>query len=123
MIGDSTLSVDDTSDISIKGGHFKDTRGIFELLTHKNVNRAVETTDYLKIYKAILQLTNAHLQGYEPGCDVQTSRGPKFKDVISKLFPQTRLPRGVEVSLQHSLLATWLKSFTLIPSCRAASRP
>jgi hypothetical protein len=31
---------------------------------------------------------NAHLQGYEPGDNVQTSRGTRFRDVISKLFPQ-----------------------------------
>ena len=31
--GDSTLSFDNTSDISIKRSHFKDTRGLWELLT------------------------------------------------------------------------------------------
>ena len=33
-------------------------------------------------YKNILHLINAHLQRYEPGGNVQTSRGPKFIDVI-----------------------------------------
>jgi hypothetical protein len=101
MIGDSVLTVDDTSDISINGRHFKGTRGLWELLTRKNVTRGVVTADDLKRYKTILQLTNAHLQGFEPGGNVQTSRGPKFREVISKLFPQTRRPRGVELSLSR----------------------
>ena len=54
MIGDSTLCVDDTSDISIKGRHFKGTRGLWELLTRKNVNRGFVTADDLKRYKTIL---------------------------------------------------------------------
>jgi len=41
MIGDSILSVDDPSDISINGRHFKGTRGLWE----QNVNRVVVTKD------------------------------------------------------------------------------
>jgi hypothetical protein len=65
------------------------------LLTRINVNRGVVTTDDLKRYKTIVQLTNAHLHGYEPCGNVQKSRGLKFGDVITKLFPQTRRPCGV----------------------------
>jgi len=101
MIGDSILTVDDTSDISINGRHFKGNRGLWEILNRKNVTRGVVTADDLKRYKTILQLTNAHLQRYKPGGNVQTSRGPKFREVISKLFPQTRRPRGVELSLSR----------------------
>ena len=53
-------------------------------------------TDYLKSYKTILLLPNAHLQGY-----VQTSFGANFRDVISMLFPRIKRPRGVVVSLRH----------------------
>ena len=60
------------------------------------------TADDPKRYKSILKFTNAHLQGYEPGGNVQTSRGPKFRDIISKLFPQSRRPRGVEVALRQN---------------------
>ena len=45
MIGDSTLSVYDTSDISIKGRHFKGTRSQWELSTHKNFTRCVVTAE------------------------------------------------------------------------------
>ena len=93
MVGDSILTVDDTSDISINGRHFKGTRGLWELLTRKNVNRGVVIADDLKRYKKILHLTNAYLQGYKPGGNVHTSRGPKLREVISKLFLQTRRTR------------------------------
>ena len=101
MIGDSKFSVDNTSDISTKGRHFNATRVLWELLTRKFVNRGVVTTDDLKRYKTILELTNAHLLENKPGGNVQTSCGPKVRDVILKLFPQTRRPRGVEVSLRQ----------------------
>ena len=41
MIGDSILTVDDTSDISINGRHFKGNRGLWEILNRKNVTRGV----------------------------------------------------------------------------------
>jgi len=95
------LTVDDTIDIAINGRHFNGTRAIWDLLPRKNVNRGVVTEDDLKRYKTIIQLTNAILQGREPAGNVQTSRAPKFKEVISKLFPQTRRPGGVELSLKR----------------------
>jgi len=55
MIGDSVMSIDDTSDMSINRRHFKGTRGLWELLTNKNVNRGVVKTDDLKRYKSTLK--------------------------------------------------------------------
>jgi hypothetical protein len=100
MIGDSTVTVDEDSNISIKGREFKGTPGLWELLTRKNVNVKNVTTDDLKKYKSILQMTNAHLEGYEPDANIYITRGSKFRDVISKLFPQTR-QRGLEVALRR----------------------
>ena len=48
MMGDSTLSIDDMSEISINGRHFKWTRVLWELLIRKNVNRGFVITDELK---------------------------------------------------------------------------
>ena len=48
MIGDSTLTVDSDSDITIKRKHFKRTRGLWGLLTRRKVQRDVNTTDDLK---------------------------------------------------------------------------
>jgi hypothetical protein len=54
----------------------------------------------MKTYKSILQLKNAHLEGFKPSGNIQISKGIKFKDVISKLFPQNR-QRGIEQKLKH----------------------
>jgi hypothetical protein len=48
MIGDSSLTVDSVSDIWIKGNRFKGTRGLWELLTRKNVKREIITSADLK---------------------------------------------------------------------------
>ena len=78
MFGDSTFSVDDTSDISIKERHFKGTRGLWKLLTRKNVNRAVVTDD-LKRYD-YLTVDRRQFAGIRTRGNGQTSRGPKFRD-------------------------------------------
>jgi hypothetical protein len=96
MIGDSAFTVDNASNIRINGKEYKGTSGLWELLTSQTVNRKKITEDDLKTYKSILELTNAHLEGYEPSGNIQITRGPKFREIISKLFPPTRR-RGVEV--------------------------
>jgi hypothetical protein len=70
MIGNSILTVDDTSVITINGRHFKGTQGLWELFTPMNVARGVVTAGDLKRYKTTIQSTNAHLQGHEPGGNV-----------------------------------------------------
>jgi len=78
MIGDSAILVGTDSDITIKGQEFRGTKGLWEVVTRKNVNRKPITTDGLKKYKKILVLTNAHLTDYQNGGDIQVKRGPNF---------------------------------------------
>ena len=59
MISNSTVSFDETSDITIKGKWYKGTKGLLELLT-QNVNTNMITTSVLKRYNNILEVTNAH---------------------------------------------------------------
>ena len=59
----------------------------------------MNTKSDLNAYKRILVLTNAHLVGYEPGGDIQISRGVKYAKVISKLFPRAR--RRHRSALRH----------------------
>ena len=92
MIGATPITVHAKGDLTIGGTRYKGTRGLWELLTRKNVNNDVITKSDLNAYKRILVRTNAHLAGYEPGGDVQISRGIKYTKVISKLFPRTRRP-------------------------------
>ena len=52
-IGDCTLTVDNRSDIWIKGKRFRGTLGLWELLTRKNVNHEIITSADLRTYKTI----------------------------------------------------------------------
>jgi hypothetical protein len=54
----------------------------------------------MKTDKNILELTNAHLEGYEPSGNIQITKGSKFKDAISKMFPQSRR-RGIEKKIRQ----------------------
>jgi len=67
MIDDIVVLVDTDSDIRIKGQEFRGTKGSWELLTSKKVNRKLITTEDLKKYKKILILTNAHLTDLPTG--------------------------------------------------------
>jgi len=99
-MGDSTVLVDTDSDITIKGKEFRGTTGLWELLTRKTLDRRKITTDDLKKYKKILELTNADLTDYRPGADKQITRGSKYRDVIAPLFPHIRR-RGIETALNR----------------------
>ena len=90
MFGNSDISVDENSDITKSVKRFRVTKGLWELLTHKNVNRDVISNSDLKRYKHILGITNAYLVGYEPGGDIQISVVSKFTKVISKVHQQSK---------------------------------
>jgi len=81
-IGNSTVTVDSMRNIIIKGKEFKGTEYLWKLLTRKNVNYDSIVKNVLQRYKTILEMTNAHLESYRPGGNIQTSRGTKFKNVI-----------------------------------------
>lgn len=89
-IGNAMVTIDNMSNITVKGKQFKGTQDLWNLLTRKNVNYDAIDKDELKKYKSILELTNAHLEGYRSGANIQTSRGTKFKNVIAKLFPEAK---------------------------------
>jgi len=59
MISDSPVFVDPDDNITIKGTAFRGTEGLWELLTHKNVNTQLIGLEDLKTYKKVLILTNA----------------------------------------------------------------
>ena len=88
MIGDLPISVDDESNVVIRGETFRGTKGLWELLTKKRVNESLITKADLNTYKRILILTNGHLENNEPSSNIKTTRGAKYNEVISKLFPR-----------------------------------
>ena len=100
MTGDSPVLFDTSGDITIKDRVFKGSKGLWELLTHKNVNMEVITKDDLKSYKKILTMTNAHLTQYQPDGIINITRGNIFRDIIAPLFAKQK-GSGVESSLRR----------------------
>jgi hypothetical protein len=100
MIGDSRVGVDSDGNIHIKNVAFPATKGLWELLTRKKVDKKVITNANLKQYKTILETTNVHLEGYDPEANIRISKGLKFRDVISRLSPGNR-QSGVEAALRR----------------------
>jgi hypothetical protein len=94
MIGDSIVGVDPDSNIHIENTIFPGTKGLWELLTRKKVNKKLISADDLQQYKTILEKTNAHLVGYNSNANINVSRGLEYRDVISKLFPGRLPPRS-----------------------------
>jgi hypothetical protein len=64
------------------------------------VDKKKVTTADLKKYKPILEMTDAHLEWYEPSGSIQISSGPKYFDFITKLYSHERR-RGVESELRR----------------------
>jgi hypothetical protein len=92
-IGDAGVEIENDSNIIVQGKSYKGMRVLFELLTGKKVDQTFITERDLKSYKDILHATHEHLQNNDHAGDVKTKRGPKFKDVISKLFPTASFTR------------------------------
>jgi hypothetical protein len=99
-IGDSTLTLDEQSNIHITGKEIKGTVGLWVFLTRNKVDKKKIATAELKNYKPKLDMTHAHLEGYEPSGSIQISNGPKYCDFIVKLFSHERR-RGVESELRR----------------------
>jgi len=100
MIGDSRVGVDSDGNIHIKNVAYPATKGLWELLTRKRVDKKLITNADLKQYETILEMTNAHLKGHDPETNIRILKRLKFRDIISRLFPGTR-QRGVEAALRR----------------------
>jgi uncharacterized protein YpuA (DUF1002 family) len=89
-IGSSNVTVDSSSNIDIRGKQFEGTTDLWKLLTRKNVDyNSIDKNDLHK-YKTILDMTNAHLEGYKAVGNIQTSRGIKFRNVLHNYFPMLK---------------------------------
>jgi len=99
-IAKSIVDIDPQSNVYVQGKMYEGTKGLFEFLTRKRVNHSLISCKDLKIYRRILNVTNADRENHDPSGVIKTRRGIKFHDVISKLFPGTR-KRGVENALRR----------------------
>jgi len=100
MIGDSPIVVDTVGDITIKDRVFKQSRGMWELLTRKKVNTEFITKDDLKSYKKILTMTNSHLTKYQPAGNINITRGKNF---CISLRPSLRNKRDVGSNMCYAV--------------------
>jgi len=85
-IGNSASQIDRNSNKIVQGVPYKGTKGLFELLTHKKVDRSFITDRDMNSYRAILEATHGHLENNVPSGVIKTTCGAKYKDIISKLF-------------------------------------
>ena len=69
-IGNATVTIDNGSNLIVRGKQFKGTEGLWTLLTRKDVNYDEIDENELRKYKTILEMTNAHLEGYRSGGDI-----------------------------------------------------
>ena len=60
---------------------------MFELLTLKKVDQSFITIRDLQSYREILEAKHGNLESNDVASVIKTTRGAKFKDVVSKLFP------------------------------------
>ena len=60
---------------------------MFELLTRKKVDQSFITGSDPQSYREILEAAHGHLENNDSAGVLKTTRGAKFKDDISKLFP------------------------------------
>ena len=79
---------------------YKETGGLFELLTRKKLDHSLISTQDVKNYRRILDITNGHRENNGPSGVIKTTRGIKFNEIISRLFPGTK-KRGVESALRR----------------------
>jgi hypothetical protein len=63
MIGNSTINLVEPGVITVRGKRFKLTKGLWELLTHKDVDKDTIYPNDMRRYKSILEMTDAHLKG------------------------------------------------------------
>ena len=60
-IGDAEVAIDLDSNVIVHGKSYKETRGLFELLTRKKFDQSFITNSDLKAYKDILEATHGRL--------------------------------------------------------------
>ena len=105
-IGNSSIQIDRNSNMIVHGIPYKGTKGLFELLTRKKVDRSFTTARDMNSYRAILEATHGHIEGNDPSGVISSTRGVKHKDIISKLFPTGRVTRRGSESTSKQKWAT-----------------
>jgi hypothetical protein len=87
MIGESPVDVDENSNVHIKKQEFRRTKGFWEILTRKRVDKKQITTDDLQQYKRILELINSHLKGTTATPTLMSQWAKRLRTLSQSFFP------------------------------------
>lgn len=85
MMGDKVIEVD-VDDLIIDDKRYEGTRGLYELIFMNQPNEYVYTDKDLENYASLLNETNAHRINYSKLGKVKSSRGHKYKNIISQII-------------------------------------
>ena len=85
MLGDSPIGVEGDK-IIIQGKKFQGSLGLYELLFLKKPDENFYDAHDLATYKAMLLMTNAHKQVFDPSKNVSSNRGEKYNNIIKGLL-------------------------------------
>lgn len=84
-IGNADVNFDN-GDVIISGEKYKYSRGLYNLLFRVKPDVKYQTDDDLKIYKNILQKTNAHRVNYDSNSKLRHSNTYKYLSIIRPMF-------------------------------------
>ncbi|KAJ3656095.1 hypothetical protein Zmor_015195 [Zophobas morio] len=109
LLGNITLNITDNVDFSTTNQLFPATEGLYTLLFSKNPDSEtiVINDKDRKIYKQMLEISNAHKRFYDPEQQIKGSRG-KHLQHIQPLFSKTTDKKKVKIN-PHRLLNTFPK--------------
>ena len=85
-IGNSAVQIDRNSNVIVQGVPYKGTKGLFELLTRKKVDRSFITDRDMNSYRAILEATNAILKIMIPRVLYRRHVEPNIKTSFPNYF-------------------------------------
>ena len=99
---DSILTVGNTTDISIKGRHFNGTRGLWELLTYKNVTRGVVTAENWNDIRLSYSWQTLICRDTNTGVLCRHLADPSSGMLFQSCFPDEG-PRGADTGRGHRM--------------------
>jgi hypothetical protein len=84
-IRNAAVHIDQDSNVFVQGKYYKGTRGLFELLTRKKMDRYFITDRDLTSYRETLESTLGHLELNDPAGVIKTTRGAKFQNYFLRV--------------------------------------
>ncbi|KYM93941.1 hypothetical protein ALC62_15448 [Cyphomyrmex costatus] len=85
MLGSKRFDVDNEDNIIIDGVRHAGTPGLYELIFKRIPDDTLQTEQDMRVYKSLLQATNAHRHKHHPLGRVLANRGYKYRNIIKPL--------------------------------------